>query len=59
MSRDRSQAEVAKLKCAFKLEHAALYPEDDVTVTVSKTSPPLNGRPDIMITRISKAYSTD
>jgi hypothetical protein len=59
MSRVLSKAEIARIKRRIEAEEAILHPDDDVTVSVSKISPPRNGLPDWHTTRRSKAQFVD
>jgi hypothetical protein len=57
MSRVRSQIEIAQIRRAVEAEQAALYPDDEVIIAVSKISPPRSGAPDWIITRYPKAWA--
>ena len=59
MSRLRSEAEIAEIKWRAIAEHTAIYPDYEITVGVSKFSPPRNGAPDWIVTRTPKSWSND
>ena len=58
MYRVRSQAEIELIKHAVQAEQAVLYPDYDITVSVSKVSPLQNGNPDWLITRCPKVWAS-
>jgi hypothetical protein len=55
MPRIRSEAEIAWMRRWVEARQAALYPEYEITVAVSKASPPPNGGPDFVVTRFHRA----
>jgi hypothetical protein len=55
MYRLRSQAEIAEIRRQALAEHSAIYPDYEITVAVSKFSPPHNGGPDWIVTRTPKS----
>jgi hypothetical protein len=59
MYRLRSQAEIAEIRRQNLAEHSAIYPDYEITVAVSKFSPPHNGGPDWIVTRTPKSWSED
>ncbi len=59
MYRLRSQAEIAEIRLQAMAEQTAIYPDQEITVAVSKFSPPRNGGPDWMVMRTPKSWSDD
>jgi hypothetical protein len=57
MPRVRSAGEIARIRHQVKAEQAALYPDYDITIAVSKMSPPPNDGADYVITRCPKSWS--
>jgi hypothetical protein len=58
MRRVRSEYEKAAIKRWVEAEQTALYPDDNIQVSVNKFSPPENGA-DVVITRYPKSWSVD
>jgi len=54
MHRQRSPKEIATIKQLVEAEQRTHYPDHDITVSVSKFSPPRNGGPDWITTRMPR-----
>ncbi len=59
MSRMRTKDEIAEIRQKVMAEQAALFPDDEIRVAVSKSCPPRNGVPDWSINRSPKRWSDD